>query len=415
MFPSGKYSLCTSTACKAITGVNIYTITGAKGWSSDTIFQTSNPAYFLFNRVSNVKVGTGQFSFRNVPHFISLRESSQTDMEAEIQALLDSLVNHDNVAPFIARRLIQHLVTSNPSPRYIETVASAFREGEYEGIGTGKYGNLAATIAAILLDREARTPMLDAEPSFGKVREPFLKLMHVLRSLEYQSGAQGKKEIVIKKMGSIGMAPFESPSVFNFYPPDFQPVGILQNKGLYAPEMMLGTAPYLLGFLNGVNSLIKSGLTNHDKGLGPHTNVGNGASLRDGDGSRQENGYLTYQPRVAQNDATAVINELALVLTNGRLDSNTRGIVTAAYQEQLKNPSPVLLPEGTVLKLHNTNYNCRESHGGDTFLLTLEKTVTVSHGTGSSTTVYLRNSRDQRELKVDHGIRHWAWAEQAFI
>ena len=118
---------------------------------------------------------------------------------------------------------------------------------------------------------------------------------------------------------------------------------------------------------------------------------------------------MTYQPRVAQNDATAVINELALVLTNGRLDSKIRGIVTAAYNEQLRNPSPVLLPEGTVLKLHNTNYNCRESHGGDTFLLTLEKTVTVSHGTGSSTTVYLRNSRDQRELKVDHGIRHWAW------
>ena len=408
-FSTGKYSLCTTAACKAIVGVSIYIITGTKGWDSNTIFQTSNPTYFLFNRVSNVKVGNGQFLFRNVPHFISLRESSQTDMEAEIQALLDTLLKHDNMAPFIAKRLIQHLVTSNPSPRYIKTVALAFREGSYEGIGTGNYGNLAATVAAILLDREARTPMLDAEPSFGKVREPYLKLMHILRSLEYQSGAQGKKEVVIQALNRIGMAPYESPSVFNFYPFDFQPVGVLQKKGLYAPEMMLGTSPYLLSFLNGVNSLIKYGLKKYDKGLGHHTSVGNGASLRDGDGSRQQNGYLTYQPRVAPTDATAVINELALVLTHGRLDATTRDIVTAAYQAELTNPSPVVVAEGFIMKLHNTDYNCREAHNGDSLVLTLQQTVTVSNG-NYGRAVYLRNSKDNSEVKVSRGIRHWAWA-----
>ena len=208
--------------------------------------------------MSNVKVGTGQFSFRNVPHFISLRESSQTDMEAEIQALLDSLVNHDNVAPFIARRLIQHLVTSNPSPRYIETVASAFREGNMKVLARESTAILLppllryCLIVRLVLQCWMRSLRLARCGSRFKAhaRSSFLRVPI------WRSGKE--RNCHSKRWVRSGWPHFESPSVFNFYPPDFQPVGILQNKGLYAPEMMLGTAPYLLGFLNGVNSLIKS-------------------------------------------------------------------------------------------------------------------------------------------------------------
>jgi uncharacterized protein (DUF1501 family)/uncharacterized protein (DUF1800 family) len=415
-FALGDYRRCTTDACNSVEGVEIYAKAGSTAWSVDAIWKIQNPTFFLYNRISSVRVGsTGAFSFRNVPHFISLKESSKTGMDAEIQALLDSLYTHDNMAPFIAHRLIQHLVTSNPSPRYVRAVAVAFREGDYEGIGSGKYGDLAAAVAAVLLDPEARTPVLDADPSFGKVREPHLKLMHVLRSLEFQSGAGGKKEVHLPGQGKIGMQPFHSPSVFNFYAPDFQPPGILAQKGLFAPEMMLGTAPFLLGFLNGVSSLIQHGLTSISKGFGPATGRhSSGASLRDGDGSREQNGFLTFLP-LAQTEAEAVINELDVVLTHGRLDASSRSIITKAYQDRLTNPSPVetlnngdILEKDTIFKLHETNYNCRESHNGGTFLLTLQKTAVVKGGIRQ--TVWLRNARNKtQELKVRSGLRHLAW------
>jgi uncharacterized protein (DUF1800 family) len=82
----------------------------------------------------------------------------------------------DNTAPFLAYQFIQRFVGSNPSPRFIATVATAFRDGEYEGFGSGKYGDLAATFAAVLLDREARSVELDMDAASGQLREPLLKV-----------------------------------------------------------------------------------------------------------------------------------------------------------------------------------------------------------------------------------------------
>ncbi len=79
------------------------------------------------------------------------------------------------MAPFLSRLLIQRLITSNPSPRYVGAVSEAFRTGTFGGrTYSGRYGCLAATFAAILLDSEARFPVLDAGLSFGKMREPLL-------------------------------------------------------------------------------------------------------------------------------------------------------------------------------------------------------------------------------------------------
>jgi cullin-associated NEDD8-dissociated protein 1 len=44
----------------------------------------------------------------------------------------------------------------------------------------GRRGDLAATFAALLLDREARTSALDMDPGHGSLREPVLKLMHLI-------------------------------------------------------------------------------------------------------------------------------------------------------------------------------------------------------------------------------------------
>ena len=83
-------------------------------------------------------------------------------------------------APFVSICLIQRLVTSNPSPRYIQEVSVAFSEGfyEFDGViyGTGKYGDMASTIAAILLDREARDVVLDQDASHGALRLAYIEV-----------------------------------------------------------------------------------------------------------------------------------------------------------------------------------------------------------------------------------------------
>lgn len=70
--------------------------------------------------------------------------------------------------------MIQRLVTSNPSPRYVTECVNAFRTGKYYGVTySGEYGDLGATVAAILLDREARSTILDSDHTFGRLREPW--------------------------------------------------------------------------------------------------------------------------------------------------------------------------------------------------------------------------------------------------
>ena len=113
------------------------------------------------------------------PHFVSALVPTAADAAHETEALLDHLFEHSNTAPFVAHHFIQRFVTSNPSPRYVEAAAAAFVSGRHGGVTySGKHGDLGAMIAAILLDREARSVTLDADPSHGVLREPLLKLHH---------------------------------------------------------------------------------------------------------------------------------------------------------------------------------------------------------------------------------------------
>jgi hypothetical protein len=95
----------------------------------------------------------------------------------DLDKALDSLFYNENVGPFICRQLIQRLVTSHPSRDYLYRVVQAF-----ENNGTGVRGDMKAVIKAILLDYEARSPALLAQPTFGKQREPVLRATAVARA-----------------------------------------------------------------------------------------------------------------------------------------------------------------------------------------------------------------------------------------
>jgi uncharacterized protein (DUF1800 family) len=147
-----------------------------------------------------------------------------------LDAVLDSLMAHPNMPPFIGRQLIQALVRSNPSPAYVGRVAGAFQSGRFSSgghsFGSGRAGDLGATVAAVLLDADARG---DAPPgaSGGRLREPVLMMTGVLRALNGQTDGDA--------LGgwwgdTLRQHVFRSPSVFNFYPPDY-PVPGTQLQG----------------------------------------------------------------------------------------------------------------------------------------------------------------------------------------
>lgn len=108
-------------------------------------------------------------------------------MYYEVEAVLQHLFHHPSHPPFLAVRMIQRFGVSNPSPSYIERVATAYKEGMYScGIytfGNGHYGSLEALVAAVLLDVESRSPSLDSDPFHGHLREPILKMTTYMRSL----------------------------------------------------------------------------------------------------------------------------------------------------------------------------------------------------------------------------------------
>lgn len=119
------------------------------------------------------------------------------DAYYETEDVIDHYLHNTNTPPFVAKLLIQHFGTSNPSPRYIEAVATAFKDGLFVfedpgssintiAFGAGAWGDLAATIAAIILDREATTVVLDADPAHGSIKQPLLKVIGMMRSLEYE-------------------------------------------------------------------------------------------------------------------------------------------------------------------------------------------------------------------------------------
>ncbi len=140
-------------------------------------------------------------------------------------------------------RLIQRLVTSNPSPRYILSVSTAFKEGRYNAenshvFGTGRYGDMAAMFAAIYLDREARSVVLDKDPTFGSLREPILKVMNLMRSMEFKSNHP--VTILSRVKRYMGQKPHDFETVFSFFLPEYKPFGRVGDAKLVSPEGKLG-------------------------------------------------------------------------------------------------------------------------------------------------------------------------------
>ncbi len=150
---------------------------------------------------------------------------------------LDTLFNHPNMGPFIARQLIQRFVTSNPGPGYIHRVASVFNDN-----GSGVRGDLGATIKAVLLDHDARSPTLLDSVSFGKPVEPVMRMTRMLRAFPPAApfAANGDHRLFVEFQWSMPeQVPQYASSVFNFYQPGYRQPGLIARSGLSSPEFQI--------------------------------------------------------------------------------------------------------------------------------------------------------------------------------
>lgn len=156
----------------------------------------------------------------------------------DLDGVMNNLLQHPNVAPFISLRLIRHFVTSNPSRAYVQRVATVFRQSG---------GQLGSTLKAVLLDPEARNaPGLDA----GHLRDPLLHTLSLVRAL---GGQVISGRTLFWEYGLMGQLPAQAPSVFSFY----SPLAPLPDKsGLTGPEFQIYSGSHAVRRANFVLALL---------------------------------------------------------------------------------------------------------------------------------------------------------------
>ena len=156
------------------------------------------------------------------------------------------LISRPTMAPFVSKQLIEHLVTSNPSPAYIQRVSNVFLND-----GNGVVGNLQAVITAILTDPEARAgddPNATVSPNFGHMREPILFMANVLRGLDATLSATST---INGYASELGENLFNAPSVFSYFSPQYR-----TEKGLLGPEFQMYSTQTASQRANIVNSIV---------------------------------------------------------------------------------------------------------------------------------------------------------------
>jgi uncharacterized protein (DUF1800 family) len=188
--------------------------------------------------------------------------------QADLTLALDNIFNHPNVGPFIGKQLIQHLVTSNPSPAYVERVAKVFNNdcsGLYPQGCSNVRGNLKLVVQAILLDPEARGDV-KSNPAFGKLREPAQYINGFLRAFNVKSfdknstsdGVLGSRSTT-DFTGTLDQPILQPPTVFSYYQPGYEVPG----TQILGPAFGILSTSTTLRRANDINALTYTGVANN--------------------------------------------------------------------------------------------------------------------------------------------------------
>lgn len=268
--------------------------------------------------------------------FLGLTIPANTPARESITLALDHIMSLPSVAPFISRQLIQRFVSSNPSDPYVARVSHAFESGQFELpdatlVGDGRKGDLAATLAAILFDQEARNP--DDEVNFvGKIREPILRFTNWARAFDLALIAPELCPILWDTSGQLALAqhPFRSKSVFNFYRPGYIAPGTQSGmQNVTAPELQIMNATSTPGYINFMSYFIGQGPADFEfsqlrqEFLEENINI---------DFSQANRSFLVdYSRELAlANNPQALVDHLNLLLTFNTLSTTTQNAIIDA-------------------------------------------------------------------------------------
>ena len=254
-----------------------------------------NPEYYGGNMLpfeSNHDSGAKTFLGQAIP--------AGQSAEQELDTALTIIFNHPNLPPFVSQQLIEKLVTSNPSPAYVSRVTAAFISGKFDTFGSGKRGDMQATIAAILLDPEARRG--DASNSVnagdGKLREPIVMMVSVARLFSGTTDGTGFNNWA----GSMGQSLFNSGSVFNFFPPQ----NLIAGTTLNGPEFAIFNTNTALSRANFVNSIVNGTISSGTKvDFTPVINAGTQDAMVDWLNTYLLHGTMSSQAKQSVLTATA--------------------------------------------------------------------------------------------------------------
>jgi len=228
--------------------------------------------------------------------------------EVDLAGALTNIFNHPNVGPFVCRQLIQHLVTSNPSPAYVARIAAVFAND-----GTGVRGNLKAVINAILMDQEARAGDTNASFDGGHLREPMLYMTGVMRGLgfTFTGGGTGTGPEYYytpgNNTGTISEKPYASGSVFNFFPPNY----VIPGTSINAPEFGIENTASAILRLTLADNLVYNRISAFSVDLSATSPLGLMASATGN----------------ATTDSTNLVNALNNIFTHGQMPSQMQSAI----------------------------------------------------------------------------------------
>jgi hypothetical protein len=221
--------------------------------------------------------------------------------EKDMKDALANIFNHPNVGPFIGKQLIQHLVTSNPSPAYVSRVTGVFNNN-----GQGVRGDMKAVVRAILLDAEARGDV-KTDPQFGKLREPVKFILAILRALDGRSDGVSLRGY----SALMGQDVYRAPSVFSFYPTNYP----LPGTTLVSPVSAVYTTSAALVRANFVH-----GLVNNEEGTVPDPTVVGAIGTR-----------INLAPLAAlAHDPEKLMDKLDLLMMHKSMSDRMRDIIIEA-------------------------------------------------------------------------------------
>ncbi len=258
--------------------------------------------------------------------------ASQTSAQ-DLQGALDNIFNHPNVPPFVSKQLIQHLVTSNPSPAYVQRVADVFVSGKFNGsgftVGSGLRGDMQAVIAAILLDSEARQgddPTV-TNANFGHLQEPILYLTGLLRA--FNATTDGAN--LAGQASNMGQNPLSPGSVFNFFAPSY----VIPGTTSLGPEFQILTTATALNRANFVYTFAFGSL-----------------------GSTTTVDFSSY----GSMSQSALLSSLNTLLMHGTMSADMQNNITAAMQAVPAGSTQALTQAKTAIYLIATSSQYQVYH-----------------------------------------------------